>query len=260
MRKSLSLLAASLLTAVLIPGTAGALAHPVRDTPELTGNSLYGSGKLTSSACSGGALSTESSADAKRTLHALWQCMNTSWSRHFARAGLRFEPARLVVLTKPARFCDSDWEKGTHSSYCAETKTAVVLVDKKYYLRTREIYHVQFVAGLHSRHLQELTGIAAAFDALPSGGKSELSEQYRRYSLQQDCLAGAFLGSVWKTVGRGGEGWPALLDLMKANGDEVREGRYNGKGKNIAHWLDRGFKSGDPGSCNTWKASSARVA
>ena len=60
---------------------------------------------------------------------------------------------------------------------------------------------------------------------------------------------------------RGSEGWPALLELVKANGDHnAKKKRYFGQGKNLVYWLDRGFKSGDPGSCNTWKAPSARVA
>jgi uncharacterized protein len=105
MFKPLALLASGLLVALLAPGTADAAAYPIRNSPTLTDSNLYDSGEIKPSACSGGALSTESSAAAKRTLTALWRCMNTSWSAHFKRAKLPFTPAKLVVITKPARFC-----------------------------------------------------------------------------------------------------------------------------------------------------------
>ncbi|MDP9848634.1 hypothetical protein [Streptosporangium lutulentum] len=260
MFKPLALLASGLIVVLLTPGTADALAYPIRDSPVLTDNSLYDSGKIKTSACSNGALSTDSSADAKRTLTALWRCMNASWSAHFKRAELPFTSVKLVVYTKPTRFCGRNLKKGLYSYYCPATKTAAILADKEYYLATRVIYHFQFTAGLYSQHLQHITGITAGFSEAPYNGESELLEQNRRWSLQSGCLGAVFLKSVWKTAGQGSEGWPALMELMKMNGDYGSKPRYYGKGKNIASWLDRGFKSGDPGSCNTWKASSAQIA
>jgi hypothetical protein len=66
--KPLALLASGLLVALLAPGTAAAVASPIRNVPVLTDNGLYDSGKIKTSKCSGGALSNESTADAKRTL------------------------------------------------------------------------------------------------------------------------------------------------------------------------------------------------
>jgi uncharacterized protein len=258
--RPLALLASGLLSLSLLlaPGTADALTYPIRDVPALTDNSLYDSGKIKTSKCADGALSTGSAAAAKHTLTGLWRCMNTSWAAHFKRAKLPFTPAKLVVFTKPTRFCGEVLKEGSH--FCFATKTGAVFVDKDYYLRTRVIYHFQYVAALYGRHLQYLTGIVDGFDEAPYGSEAERLEKERRWSLQGDCLAGVFLGSVWKTAGRGSEGWPALLELMKVNGDRGSGPRRYGKGKNIAYWLDHGFKSGDPGSCNTWKASPARVA
>ncbi|WP_279339621.1 hypothetical protein [Sphaerisporangium perillae] len=36
--------------------------------------------------------------------------------------------------------------------------------------------------------------------------------------------------------------------------------RDHGKGRNIATWLNRGFRAAGPGACNTWGAGSAVVA
>ncbi|MFF3444747.1 hypothetical protein [Streptosporangium sp. NPDC002721] len=251
----------ALLSVLLVSGRADALTYPVRGVPVLTDNGLYRGGEIKPSKCPGGALSIESTAAAKRTLAALWRCLNTSWSAHAKRARLPFAPARLVVLTKPARFCGKSWSKDLIARYCPATKTAAILVNDKYYLRTREIYHFQHVAGIYGTHLQHVNGMERGFEALPSRNQAERFEKERRWSLQARCLGGVFLGSVWETAGEGSEGWPALLELVKANGDHnSKTRRHFGKGGNIVHWLDRGFRSGDPGSCNTWKASSARVA
>ncbi|SNS47240.1 Predicted metalloprotease [Streptosporangium subroseum] len=239
---------------------ADAAAYPIRDAPTLTDNSLYGSGKIKTSTCSGGAISTESSAAAKRTLTALWRCLNTSWSAHFKRAKLPFTPAKLVVITKPTRFCGKSVKDARDSAYCRATKTAAMVVDKKYYLGIREIYPFQSVSELYGEHLQHIIGITDSARETPYDSEAESLEQNRRWSLQGDCLGAVSLRSVWKTAGRGSEGWPAMLKLMKENGDPGSGPRYWGKGANIVYWSDRGFKSGDPGSCNTWKASSARVA
>ncbi|MEU4404560.1 hypothetical protein AB0F88_08545 [Streptosporangium sp. NPDC023963] len=121
--------------------------------------------------------------------------------------------------------------------------------------------HFQYVAGLYGRHLQALTGIVNGHSSLPYKSQAESLEQARRATLQADCLGGVFLGSVWKSAGQGSEGWPALLELVKGNGDYnyKKDSRF-ARGKNIVHWLDRGFRSGDPGSCRTWAVPSSRVA
>lgn len=255
------LVASDLLSVLLVSGRADALTYPVQDVPALTDNSLYRSEEIKPSKYPDGALSIQSTTAAKRALAALWRCLNASWSAHAKRAGLPFAPAKLVVLTKPTRFCGKSWSKGLLARYCPTTKTMALLVNKDYYLLTREIFHLQYVAGLYGNHLQHINGIAGGFNALPHRNEAERFEKERRWSLQTGCLAGVFLGSVWKTAGEGSEGWPALLEVVKANGDHnSKKKRYFGKGKNIAYWLDRGFKSGDPGSCNTWTASSSRVA
>ncbi|MGJ6966402.1 hypothetical protein ACSDR0_31275 [Streptosporangium sp. G11] len=258
-----ALLVSAILGVFLFSGGAEALASPVRDLPVLTDNALYRSGKIKSSKCPDGALSTQSFADARRTIVGLWGCLNASWSAHAKRAKLPFAPAKLVVLSKPKQFCGKKWQKNINARYCFTTRTMAILVDEDYYLRTRVIYHFQYIAGLYGRHLQSLTGIANGHGALSYKSETERLEQARRGTLQADCLGGVFLGSVWKSAGHDSEGWPALLELVKGNADynyDHKKDRRFARGKNIVHWLDRGFRSGDPGSCRTWTAPSSRVS
>ena len=48
-------------------------------------------------------------------------------------------------------------------------------------------------------------------------------------------------------------------DLAKAGGDKGKAGRF-GQGSNLAYWFNRGYSTGNPKSCNTWTASSSKVA
>ncbi|MFC4530554.1 hypothetical protein [Sphaerisporangium dianthi] len=234
-------------------------AYPIKNAPALTDNKLYKSGVLPAFACRQGALSTANSKAAKKTLQALWACMNKAWGAYFGKAGLTFKPAKLIVLTKARRFCDDKWGKDQAGSFCDKTSTGAILIDKDY-LRTREVFHFQLVARVYAYHLQRLTGISEAFEAIPYSSKKELNEQLRRSSLQSFCLAGVFLGATWKTAARKAESWRALLSVMRANGDEGKKPGPQGRGAGIARWLDKGYASRDPRSCNTWTASSKQVA
>ncbi|MFC6083207.1 neutral zinc metallopeptidase [Sphaerisporangium aureirubrum] len=261
MRTKLTIIVvAGLLGSLFLSGAeASAGAYPVRDAPVLTSNKLYKSGVLPRFSCKQGALSTENTKAAVKTLKALWGCLNKGWGAYFGKAGLDFKPAKLTVITKGRRFCGDKWEKTQAASYCEENSTAAILADK-YYLKVREIYHFQLAASLYGRHVQELTGIGDGFQTVDYSTRPELNELYRRYSLQAYCLGGVFLGAVWKTAARDAESWPALLDLMRINGDEGKKPGKEGRGKSIVRWLDRGYKSRNPRSCNTWTASSGLVA
>ena len=107
---------------------------------------------------------------------------------------LPFASAKLVVLTKPARFCGKSWSKDLIARYCPATKTAALLVNKEYYLRTREIYHFQYVAGIYGTHLQHINGMARGFEALPPRNQAERFEKERRWSLQGALSGGSLPG------------------------------------------------------------------
>ncbi|MFG2076541.1 hypothetical protein [Nonomuraea maritima] len=40
----------------------------------------------------------------------------------------------------------------------------------------------------------------------------------------------------------------------------IEDATTYGKGATVRYWLKRGFAAGDPGSCDTWSASSAKVS
>ncbi|GIH23558.1 hypothetical protein Aph01nite_18680 [Acrocarpospora phusangensis] len=116
------------------------------------------------------------------------------------------------------------------------------------------------------RHLsggQALSGIGKAADRLTGSGESEQeSEHLRRYNLQARCLAGAFLGSVWKSLHRPTRDWRKFLDAIRGTGDDMRSTgeRWHGTGRGIVYWVKRGFTKPSPARCNTWTAAGTLVA
>ncbi|MFC4117023.1 hypothetical protein [Nonomuraea zeae] len=114
-------------------------------------------------------------------------------------------------------------------------------------------------AAVYAYHVQRLVGISFSVDVEAFyDSKSERAERLRRHSLQSDCLAGAFIKSIWPVPGRSTHDWKELQGLI--GGDEPGEERLYGKTANVRMWLKRGFATGDAASCNTWTAPSSEVA
>lgn len=252
------LLAAFILGSILLAGTAQAATYPIRDRA-LTASELYRSGPLRPSQCTEHPVKPNDVRAAKRYLTTVVNCLNTSWAAHFRRAGLPFTKARVAFITKPRRFCGTAW-KDAAARYCDDERRFVFLLNRDLLSEPSDLFLFDVAAHEFGHHVQNLTGISRAFDRHPYKGKSELNEQLRRLELQAECLAGVFIGSTWKSLDRTSRDWKVLLDIDRDSGDEQSKNRTHGKGRNIAAWLDKGFRSGSPAACNTWTVPSARVS
>jgi predicted metalloprotease len=257
-RRLTPLLAALTLCSLLLAGTAQAATYPIRDRA-LTANKLYRSGDLRPSQCTERQVKPNDVPAAKRYLTTIVNCLNRSWAAHFARAGLPFAKARIGFITKPRRFCETAWIDAS-ARYCDDERRFLVLLDRDLLSEPSDLFLFDVAAHEFGHHLQNLTGMGRAFDRHPYQGKSELNEQLRRYELQAECLAGVFIRSAWESLDRTTQDWETLLDIDRNSGDEQSEHRTHGKGRTIAAWLDKGFRSGSPAACNTWTVPSARVS
>ncbi|WP_162795813.1 neutral zinc metallopeptidase [Nonomuraea lactucae] len=259
MRLAAPLIVACALFSLLLSGTANAATHPIRD-PVLTKNKLYGTGELEPSECRERHIKRKHVPSAKRYITSVLNCLNASWQAHFERAGLRFAKARVGFITKPRRFCGHSWDKNVAAMYCDTDRRFLVLLDDEMLANPGDLFLFKVVAHEYGHHVQQVTGMARAFQRYPYKGKSELNEQIRRSELQAECLAGAFMGSVWDSLDRTKGEWEDLLDVTLVSGDEWAKARDHGKGRNIAAWLKRGFQAASPDACNTWTAPSSKVA
>ncbi|MGC5009354.1 neutral zinc metallopeptidase [Streptosporangium sp. DT93] len=250
----------------LLTGTAHATApdpapgarYPIRDTA-LTKNKLYRSGELEASECPERELQARSVTSAKRYLTSVLTCLNASWGAHFKQAGMSFAKSRITFGTDPRRFCGFKWGKSSAAQYCGRERRFLVKLDKATLADPSDLFLFAVAAHEYGHHIQTITGMERAFDHYPYKGKRELGEQFRRYELQAECLAGVFMGSVWDSLDRTEEDWDFLLELTRYSGDEEHKASDHGKGRTIAAWLDKGFRAASPAACNTWTVPSSKV-
>ncbi|GAA3831562.1 hypothetical protein GCM10022226_60840 [Sphaerisporangium flaviroseum] len=242
--------------ALLPIGSASAtVAYPVK-SKTLTDNPLYAAGALTTTTCSEKPIKKLSASSAKSSLNGVLACLNRTWAAQLDSSGQRFSKPKIVYTTKtPKRFCGEAWPKGSTTIYCDSSRTIHMVLTRTLLKEPGDLYLLNLLAVYYGEHVQNLTGIYRAFQDVPYRNKSELTEQNRRYNLQGDCFAGAFIGSVWDSLDRPRVDWDDLLYYLRDWSD-----KYNGTRKSITYWAGRGFKSADPASCDTWSAASSKVA
>ncbi|MEU6718894.1 neutral zinc metallopeptidase [Nonomuraea sp. NPDC046802] len=261
--KRLSLTTAALAVALTAPlaGTAAAesAAYPVKD-PKLNANPLYKAGTLPTTACEEPPVKKNDRKLARAYFDAVVACLETTWKKHLTDAGLPYQKVRVKHVDKfPKKYCGYTPEReDSQSWYCDKNRTMAVQIGKSWLKEPSDLWLFYIATSLYGYHVQNLVGIADAYDAVPYDTKAELHEQSRRYALQSDCFAGAFAKSVWPLKGRTAKDWNYLVSLV--DGDGPDDERVLGKASSARAWIKRGFAGGDPGSCNTWAASSSKVA
>ncbi|MEU4544404.1 neutral zinc metallopeptidase [Nonomuraea dietziae] len=254
-----AVLALLLVGGTAVPASAASGAYPIKG-PRLTKNTLYGGGPLRASSCPERPITADDRASARRYVLGVYECLNTSWGERFAAMGVKFTRPGISFTTRPtATFCD---EKVGDAAgvYCTPERRFTIVLDKKALEYPHDLFLFDTVAHEYAHHVQNLTGITRAFEYEPFSGRKEELEQTRRFELQAECLAGVFIGSVWDSLDRTEADWEELLLIDRQSGDEVSKVRDHGKGRNIADWLDRGFRTADPASCNTWTAPASKVS
>ncbi|AQZ64411.1 YpfJ protein, zinc metalloprotease superfamily [[Actinomadura] parvosata subsp. kistnae] len=255
-----ALCAAVIIALLPVRATAHGMTYPIRD-PVLTANKLYSSGIFHTSRCPERKITRNSITLAKRYMSSVLDCLNASWGAHFKRAGLPFSVATIgFTTTRPRKFCGLPWGH-IAARYCADEQRMLVRLNDSLLADPSDLFLFQLVAHEYGHHVQNITGIRDAYDRHPYRNESELQEQSRRKELQAECLSGLFVGSVWASLDkRGEEDWKKLLKVTRDTGDEGYKIRSHGKGRNLAAWLDKGFRASSPAACNTWTAPSSKVS
>ncbi|GAA2359187.1 hypothetical protein GCM10010404_10470 [Nonomuraea africana] len=252
-------LALLLVGGVSVPASAAQDAYPIKGL-RLTKSKLYSGGPLKSSACPEKPIAAGDRALAKRYVLAVYECLNRSWSERFAMMGVNFSKPGISFTTRSsATFCDEKVGDAV-GVYCTAERRFTIVLDEKVLEYPYDLFLFDTVAHEYGHHVQNLMGITRAFEYEPYSGRKEELEQTRRFELQAECLAGVFIGSVWHSLDRTEADWQELLVLDRESGDEVGKVRDHGKGRNIAAWLERGFRGADPAACNTWTAPAAKVS
>ncbi|MBF8190714.1 neutral zinc metallopeptidase [Nonomuraea sp. K274] len=250
---------ATLAGALMVPLTGTATAYPVKH-PKLIDNALYAAGRLPTTTCEEPSVKRNDRKRARAYLDAVVACLETTWKQHLTGAGLPYEPIKVRHYDRiPTKYCGFTTGKDDSQAwYCPGSRTLAVQLGKSWLKDPYDLFLFNTAASMYGYHVQNLVGITDAYDAIPYRNKSELYEQGRRESLQAECLGDAFLKSVWPMKGRTAKDWNHYLSVIE--GDGPGDKRELGKTATIRSWAKRGFAAGDPGSCDTWTASSSKVA
>ncbi|WP_170222987.1 neutral zinc metallopeptidase [Nonomuraea turkmeniaca] len=249
------LVIASLSCVSVLALSTPAAAYPIENEPQLTENALYGYGKLPASKCAEKSVKGNDSVSAKAYILAIFRCLDATWGKHLTANEVPFEKAKVTFVKRlPKRWCgmripadDSQYW------YCPATDGITYQLGRSWLGEPDNLWLSYTAARAYGYHVQRLVGIQKAKEGLRYYHYEEWKEQLRRQALQGDCLSGVFLRSVWPLKGRSAK---EVSELYGQFSDSV----IYGKKKSIAYWVKRGFATGDPGSCNTWTASSKQVA
>nr|SBO97882.1 similar to metalloprotease [Nonomuraea gerenzanensis] len=225
---------------------APALAEPVKGAPDLTHNALYKAAALPKVACK--LTKGTSAASTRKYITRLVGCLNAAWKP----AIKGFVPVKVVFKDADDKeSCSTGMDvAGSFSEICA-TQLRVRLADD-WIKAKNDLTVFTSITRTWGGVVTGQTGIGEAWWGLENdASETVMNEHNRRYYLQLDC----FVGVSAKAVGRQVKDWKPVVKVP-----EFWKNRFHGKTANRLYWSQQGYKSGKPGACNTWKASSAKVA
>jgi len=266
--KSDSLLANPLTTPSVRDGQAKPTRKPTADADVLAKNPLYAAGKLPAVKCKEPAFRPTTMDNVWSYYEAMISCLDAAWKPVVTKAGFEFRSPKLVVFDEGQETACGVQEKV--ASYCADEDGGSVTMpwqglttDYPKNKAATRIDMAQSIAFVYGVHLQSLTGILDSSDNLHDQAKDKAAEleQDRRQALQANCFAAIFVGAAKASFPITGELQRQWTYLMNHTGDEndKKEPRDHGSIKSHAFWMNQGFATTDPGTCNTFGAPAAKV-
>ncbi|MEV8632371.1 neutral zinc metallopeptidase [Streptosporangium sp. NPDC051023] len=265
MRTLFAVLTAGALIGTTLIGAGTASADSTGSAPTgpaaLTANPIYKTGRFKPQTCEEPALRGGDIDSIRLYADAMSACLGKAWKAQLKEAGIPFTAPRIAVAygDRIKTPCGTYRLDDTFGLYCRRNTTVYLMVNE--YGISGELDSPQMLESLsigYGYHVQRLIGVfaqeARAARKLSKAGALALSS---KVALQNICFAGAFIGSVWDSLGHTKEsGADYFVSRHSYDGDDPG----NGTAKNRMYWLKRGFDAQAPGACNTFKAPASRVA
>ena len=233
----------------------------------LTGGSSTGS-----SASSSGQLPTSGEqAELREFVGVVVKETEDLWTEVFQASGEDYPEPNVVLFTDAVNTACGAADSSTGPFYCPGDQK--VYIDLSFYDQLREQFgapgdfaQAYVLAHEVGHHIQNITGVLPEFNQRRASMSQEEANAYSvRVELQADCFAG-----VWASYA----GQEDLLEngdieeaLNAANqiGDDTLQERMQGFAvpKTFNHgtseqrktWFERGYRSGNPGECDTFSGS-----
>ena len=191
-----------------------------------------------------------------------------SWARTFAEGERQYEPTTLVLFTQATQTGCGVGNAATGPFYCPLDRK--VYLDLGFFRELRDRFgapgdfaQAYVIAHEFGHHIQTITRISEDVRRAQQENPDEANELSVRLELQADCLAGIWGHTAFQRElleeGDLEEGLQAAAAIGDDRIQRETRGRIDpetwthGSSEQRVTWFRKGFDSGDPGDCNTFK-------
>jgi predicted metalloprotease len=192
------------------------------------------------------------------------------WRGDFSRSGRTYETTKLVLFSQATQSGCGLASSDTGPFYCpADHK---VYLDLGFFRELRDRFgapgdfaEAYVIAHEFGHHVQTLLGTEERVQRETQRHPSEQNELSVRLELQADCYAGVWAHSAYEQkLLADGDLEEALTAAAAVGDDRIQRSagqRVNpetwthGSSAQREQWLSTGFKTGDPGACDTFSGS-----
>ncbi len=197
--------------------------------------------------------------------------VQTTWARIFQSEGRGWQNAKLVLFRDAAETACGFGEAASGPFYCPGDRK--VYIDLGFYeeLQTRfgapgDFAQAYVLAHEIGHHVQNLMGTDARIRQLQQANRGAANALSVRMELQADCYAGVWANSTAnRTILDPGDVEEGLAAAAAVGDDRLQRmstGRVNpdafthGSSRERMDWFRRGYQSGRPDTCDTFKGIS----
>jgi len=195
------------------------------------------------------------------------------WGALFQAQGQTYEPPRLILFSGSVQTACGGASSASGPFYCPGDRQ--VYLDTTFFDEMKQklggggdFAYAYVIAHEVGHHVQTLTGTTQTVDAARQRGQDVAGDNglLVRQELQADCYAG-----VWAHVAEQRHQWLESGDVEEAmstataigddrlqkesRGTVVPDAFTHGSSKQRVGWFRKGFESGQPGDCDTFKAA-----
>jgi uncharacterized protein len=195
--------------------------------------------------------------------------VDATWKRLFAASGKTYEPPIIVLYDSQVSTSCGAAPSTVGPFYCPRDRKVYLDLPFMEQLQQRlgangDFAQAYIVAHEIGHHVQNLLGVMDDVNLAQQESPDEANDLSVRLELQADCLAGIWAHSAVRQedlleTGDLEEGLNAAAAvgddrIQKQSGGEVNPDTFtHGTGEQRVTWFKKGFQTGDPSACDTFK-------